>query len=137
MPITLLLVPAMKAYTTGLKSDPGMSQYQTAVGLVAPTSSEIDTIDTLEIATWGNIALCQLKLGNGSKALENAEKVFENIISSMDQTKLTRCNEFPGSGEKPNKWEGPLFKRTCFQTPEGFRQGKGMSARSTNINAPR
>ena len=73
----------MLAFTSGLKAaDSQMAQYQQTLGITAPSEDEGSAIEGLQLAAWGNSAICCLKLGQGRKALEHATKVLEKDASN-------------------------------------------------------
>ncbi|GLE05455.1 hypothetical protein PINS_up014468 [Pythium insidiosum] len=65
------------AYVNGISTQgDAMAQYASRSAHMSASEAEGDAIQALKIACWSNMALCQLKLGHGERAVEFCDKVL-------------------------------------------------------------
>ncbi|KAJ0394340.1 hypothetical protein ATCC90586_007061 [Pythium insidiosum] len=65
------------AYVNGLSTQgDAMAQYASRSAHMSASAAEGEAIQALKIACWSNMALCQLKLGRGDRAVELCDKVL-------------------------------------------------------------
>jgi tetratricopeptide (TPR) repeat protein len=73
----LLQYARVHAYMHCLVADESMAQYQQAARVLPPTEAEKQAIKDMQVATYSNMGICDLKLKQPQKAMVNLDKALQ------------------------------------------------------------